>query len=226
MAAIAVCLAGACDRGNGGPTGAEASRPLVYVAVGASESVGAGADDPGTQAWTAVFHRTALPPGSTFVNLGVSGSTTAQALAEQVPPALQRAPDIVTVWLNVNDIIDRVPAERYEEQLGELVRRLRRDGESEVLVANTPEIDQLPVVTRLGPLVTAAADRSVDEYNAATARVVKEHDAVLVDLHAASERAEAEGRYASLVSADGFHPSTAGHADVASHFADAYRRSR
>lgn len=212
------CRSGATSPAGQGP-------PPVYAAVGASESVGVGADDPASQAWTEVFRRTALPPRTLFTNLAVEGANTAEALAEQVPRAVALKPDVVTVWLNVNDIIDRVPPDRFEQQLAELVRGLRRRGETKVLVANTPEVDQLPVVARFGPIVAALADQAVDAYNEATRRVVDDQGATLVDLHRASEQAEREGRYASLVAADGFHPNTAGHAEAARVFAEAFRVS-
>src|SRR4051794_40425075 len=53
----------------------------TYVAVGASETVGVGADDPERQAWPSVLARTALPDFR-FVNLGVSGSTVGEAIDE------------------------------------------------------------------------------------------------------------------------------------------------
>ncbi len=197
----------------------------MYVAVGASESVGVGADDPRHQAWPEVFRRAALPPRTVFVNLGIEGVNTEEAIAQQLPRALELEPNLVTIWLNVNDIIDQVAPERYEQQLGQLVHQLRRGGQTKVLVANTPEIDQLPVVARYGPVIASLADQRVDAYNEVTARVVAREGAVLVDLHAASERAEREGRFVSLVSGDGFHPSTAGHAEVGLLFSETFRAS-
>ncbi len=86
----------------------------MYVAVGASESVGVGADDPLSQAWPEVFRREALPPDAVFVNLGIEGVNTAEAVAQELPRALELQPNLVTIWLNVNDIIDQVSPERYE----------------------------------------------------------------------------------------------------------------
>ena len=64
-----------------------------------------------------------------LVNLGVSGSTLAQALQEQLGPAVDAQPDVVTVWLAVNDLNARVPLEQYaadlETLLGQLDRRTR-----------------------------------------------------------------------------------------------------
>ncbi len=220
---VAALLAVACSRGSEGAGPADDGPPPVYVAVGASESVGVGADEPASQAWPEVFRRQALPPGTVFVNLGIEGATTAEALVEQLPRALEAEPDLATVWLNVNDILDRVDPDQYGQQLTELVRQLRRGGRTKVLVANTPEIDQLPVVARFGPAGALLADQMVRAYNEATAQVVAGEGAVLVDLHGASQEAEREGRFASLVAADGFHPSTAGHAEVAKLFSETFR---
>jgi lysophospholipase L1-like esterase len=55
--------------------------------------------------------------------------------------------------------------------------------------------------------------------------VVERHGALLVDLHAVGMAARVAGTEASLVSQDGFHPSTAGHAAVAAAFAEVLRRS-
>src|SRR5947208_9135743 len=76
----------------------EAARPLVYVALGASDSVGVGAANPAQESWVAQFHRR-LPPGTRLVNLGVSGFKLRQALDQTLPVALDAKPDLVTIWL-------------------------------------------------------------------------------------------------------------------------------
>lgn len=246
MAAVLAGLAvagGSCGAGTeegeaeSGPA-AIPSEPIVYVAVGASESVGMGADRPLDQAWPVVLHRTALPPGSELVNLGVPGATVADAVRTQVPAAVARRPGLVTVWLNVNDILRGVPVAAYERQLGELVHALRRDGAA-VLVANTPAFDLLPVSLacraagagspdcpppRAGLAPPAELDDVVGAYNQAVERVAQREGAVVVDLHGAGLAALEEGTAASFVGADGFHPSTAGHRAVAEVFAAALRR--
>jgi len=61
----------------------------------------------------------------------------------------------------------------------------------------------------------------VDSYNEATTRVAAREGATVVDLHDLGLTARRSGDAASLVSNDGFHPSTAGHQAVAKAFADA-----
>ena len=260
-AAVAVALAaGGCGQGGAGAGGdgaeparrdagaqagqasrsATPSQPL-YVAVGASESVGQGAEDPLSEAWPQVLFRTALPRETVFVNLGVPGSTVADALTQQAPEAARLAPALVTVWLNVNDLLAGVSPADYEKRLAKLVHQVRRGGATKVLLANTPPLDRLPAYLACvpgggsaSPCRLAAKDRDrlasparlnglISAYNAAVAKVAKREGAILVDLHAAGLAARAAGTGASLVSPDGFHPSTAGHRAIAAAFAGALR---
>lgn len=209
---------------------------FTYVSVGASETVGVGANRPATEAWTSVLYRETMPRAATFVNVGMSGSTVRQALDRQVARAVAEEPAIVTVWLNVNDIIRFVPVSDYERDLAALVVALRREGRTQVLVANTPPVEDFPVVRacmpdpppgvpcrlpiRLpGPEPVAAL---VQQYNDAIARVAAQHGAVLVDLQRAGVGAR-EGRLGDYFASDGFHPSTEGHRAVAQVFAEALK---
>ena len=232
LAFVALLLvAGACDvsRPEVLPPPPDTGPPAVYVSVGASETTGAGSDQPLRDGWPRVLHRTALPPGAVHVNMGIPGATVAQALAEEVPTTLDTRPHLVTVWLNVNDITRGVGVADYETQLDSLVRQLRRGGRTRVLVANTPPLDQLPAY-QLGRLLAELpapedVQALVASYNEAIARVVQRQGALLVDLHAVGLAARAAGTEASLISHDGFHPSTAGHARVAEAFAEVLKAS-
>ena len=224
--------------GTPAPTGspsesspAAAAAPRVYVAVGASETAGVGADHPRTEAWPRVLHDRALP-GTRLVNLGVPGATVQDGLTEQLPRALAADPDVVTVWLAVNDVLNLVPVTDYETTVRSLVHALRRGGRTEVLVGNVPPLDRLPAyrtclpgsrvpgVSCVLPLVpTPRQVRAlVAEYNAAVARAVAAEGAVAVDL------SRTPGRPLSALTADdGFHPSTRGHRVIAAAFARALR---
>jgi len=246
---LLVLLAVGCSGGGAGRGAKSTERPkppLAYVAVGASETAGRGADKPETQSWPRVLaDKLGEARQVTFTGLGFDGATAPDALASSVPKAEKLEPNLVTVWLNANDIIAdfAIPSRpaTYERQLGELVRRLRRGGATTVLVANTPALDQLPAYldclkpgaarcllpANLRQLVPKpdGVIAKVDAYNQAIARVAGREGAVLVDLHAASLKARTDGTAASLVSADGFHPSTAGHAAVAATFAEAAKKA-
>ncbi|HEX7189662.1 MAG TPA: GDSL-type esterase/lipase family protein [Actinomycetes bacterium] len=207
------------------PSDTTAAAPGVYVAVGASETVGVGADDPVRQAWPRVLHDSALP-AATYVNVGVSGGTVAGALTSQLPAALAAEPDVVTVWLAVNDLVAAVPVRAYERRLGRLVHRLRGGGSTEVLVGNVPDLWRLPAYRACQPgsqetgepclLPVVPSEREVRDqvrrFNAAVRRVAAAEGARLVDLSRVDD-------LSGLTSADGFHPSTAGHRRLAAAFA-------
>ena len=199
------------------------TRSSVYVAVGASETVGVGADDPATEAWPVVLQRRALP-WDRLVNVGVSGATVEGALRTQLPAALAAGPDVVTVWLAVNDLISGVPVHAYQRRLARLVHALRRDGRTEVLVGNVPQLWRLPAyqaclpgetsrVACVLPVVPAEAEVRVEiaRFNRAIRTVVRREGARLVDLSGVPFGAR-------LTSSDGFHPSTAGHRRIATAF--------
>jgi len=232
---FAASIAGACSASKPASTAAPV-QPVVYVAVGASETRGVGASDPVTEAWPSVFRHTALPQNAVFENLGILGATTEVALKREVPHAVELNPTIVTVWLNVNDIVAGVGAADYERELGDLVHALRRGGATRVLVANVPALDELPVYKACQPGGSGCripvplpgpdvVDKEVDAYNAAITAVATREGAVVVDLHSLSLAARNAGTEQPLISGDGFHPSTAGHAAVAAAFAEALRRS-
>lgn len=231
VAVLTLLVAGACSssRPEVLPPPDESGPPPVYVAVGASETTGVGSDQPLRDGWPRVLHRTALPAGAVFVNMGIPGATVAQALAEEVDDTVAARPNLITVWLNINDIARGVSTADYERQLETLLRALRRSPTTKVLVANTPPLDQLPAY-QAGRLLGAfpgpdAVNTVVAEYNEAIARVVKRQGAFLVDLHAVVMAARTAGTEASLISRDGFHPSNAGHARVAEAFAEVLRQA-
>ena len=205
LLAALILSASACGARDG------ASARPVYVAIGASDSVGVGAANEETEGWVPRLHAT-MPEGTRLINLGVSGSTLREALDEQLPVALSAEPDVVTVWLAVNDFKNGVPLASYQRDLDILLGRLRETG-ALVLVGNIPDLTQLPIpdqALRAYGFPDRAAIRSgIQQWNGAIERIAREHDAVLVDLYSQWRELAAHPEY---IGADGFHPSTQGYA--------------
>jgi lysophospholipase L1-like esterase len=200
-----ILLAGAaCGRTE---VAADAPKPITYVALGASDSVGVGATVPERESWPAVL-RQRLPVGSRLVNLGVSGSLLRQALDQQLPVALESNPDLVTVWLAVNDYGARVPLEPYRADLDRLLAELRGKTRASILVGNIPDLSTIPAASRFDL-------RFVDGWNAAIEETVRRHDTQLVDLRATWQEVREHPEY---ISSDGFHPSTVGYRRLADVF--------
>jgi lysophospholipase L1-like esterase len=192
---------------------AQAAPPLTYVAIGASDAVGVGVSDPETEGWVPRF-ATRLGDNVHVINLGVSGSTLAQALAEQLGPALDAQPDVVTVWLAVNDLNGRVPLESYAADLETLLGQLQTT-HARVLVGNVPDLSAIAAFRGTDP---EPLRREVDRWNVVIADATARHGATLVDLHAHWREVADHPEY---LSADGFHPSVEGYQRLADVFAEA-----
>lgn len=214
--AVALLLLG----GVGGWTRYSAGRtaaamPGVYVALGASDAVGVGAGRPAQEGWAPLVSA-GLPAGTRFVNLGISGATLDDVLDRQVPVAVDASPRWITIWPGPNDLRNGVDLPTFAAQLDHLLDRLSQPGNSgdrnrRIVVLNLPDLRPVPAFARGNQ---DALDARVREWNAAIADAVRRHSpqAILVDLYARwpelAERAE-------YISADGFHPSSAGYRRIA-----------
>lgn len=205
--------------------------PRVYAAVGASETAGWGAGDFTTESWPRVLIDLALPDFR-LVNLGLPGATVQDAIVRELPRLERAEPDVVTVWLNANDILQGVTAAEYKRNFGLLLRAIKRTEPRQILVANTPPLDKLPAYRACRPdppedsfcflgssLPSPSEMRSlVDRFNEIIKSVAKKTGATLIDLHSSAVRAHRRGTDAELISGDGLHPSTEGHRAVAESF--------
>lgn len=188
-------------------------RPLTYVAIGASDAVGIGASNPETNGWVPRF-ASRLGSNVHVVNLGVSGSTLSQALQEQLGPAVDAQPDLITVWLAVNDLNARVSLDQYAVDLDTLLGELEQT-HARVLVGNVPDLAALAAYRGVDPEPLRV---EVDAWNNVIADAVARHGATLVDLHGQWQEVAQHPEY---VSADGFHPSDEGYQALADLFATA-----
>lgn len=237
----ATFLAAACSQGSSGsvrPSSRPAPPPVVYAALGASETAGIGTADPTRQSFPQVLYQR-LPRSAVLYNLGLPGETTAAAIQDELPAAVSARPSLATVWFNVDDMVAGVSAADYETRLDQIVGGLRQAGTARVLVANTPRLDRLPVYLACRPNPPAGAPRCplggevalpppdqldalVGAYNAAITRIAQRHGATVVDLSAQEATIAQHPEY---VSSDGLHPSSQGAAAIAAAFADAMTKT-
>jgi acyl-CoA thioesterase-1 len=192
-----------------------ASAPAVrYVAIGASDTVGVGATDPATGSWPARVAKL-MPPGSAFVNVGVSGSIALQARSAQLPGALAQRPTVVSIWLAVNDMNATITPPSFASDLGAIVDALVAGTEAKVFVGNVPDLRPVPAYADADK---AALFQLISAYNAAIAAIAAKHPGrvFVVDLFTGSAPLVST----ITVSGDGFHPSDAGYQLIADRFID------
>jgi lysophospholipase L1-like esterase len=211
---LLISLLASIIAGCTGAPPAAVERPLTLVAIGASDAVGVGASDPLKTGWVPQLHQK-LPAGTRLVNLGISGAKVADAIDQELPVAVDVDPDLVVVWIAVNDLIGGTPLPEYERGLDLLLGDLAGRTRARVFVANVPNLSALPGAAGLDRAAVAAL---IGDWNAAIERAVTRNNATLVDLASSWQELVENPQY---VSADGFHPSDDGYRRLAELFWDA-----
>ncbi|UJR32851.1 hypothetical protein I4U23_020313 [Adineta vaga] len=127
---------------------------IRYVALCASDGVGVGTSQPSKDGWVPKF--ASLINAQETLNLGRSGSTLADALRQQLPHALEQNPNVITIWLAVNDFNQQVfnPSilTTYKSDLNKMLSQLRTklSKDTRILVGNIPDLSQVNIYTSFG----------------------------------------------------------------------------
>ncbi len=193
---------------------------FTYVAIGASETFGIGSDDPYTENWPTDLAGM-LGSHVHLINLGIPGIRIHDALNIELPIALDSHPDLVTIWLAVNDLATNVPVDSYSHDLDSVLSRLQANApHARILVANVPDLTLLPYFKTFDPLVLLSR---VHAYNAAIASIVQQHHVILVDLTQQNYNIKAHPEY---ISDDGLHPNDLGYVQIAKVFYTTLRHAQ
>lgn len=191
-----------------------AQQPVTYVALGASDAVGIGSNQPGSQGYVPLV-AAHLPKGSRLINLGVSGIQLHQALKEELPLALSIAPNLVTIWLVANDFVGGVSYGSYIGDLNTLLQQLNAKTHARIAMANLPDLTRLPAFANRTDTQKTQMLQAIQQWNTGIAQVAGRYGVILVDLFSQGSRLTAHPEY---ISADGFHPSAAGYVQLAALF--------
>ena len=189
-------------------------QPVTYVALGASDAVGVGSDQPGSQGYVPLV-AAHLPRGSRLINLGVSGIHLHQALTKELPLALSISPNLVSIWLVTNDFIGGVSYEAYTRDLNTLLQQLHTRTHALVVMANLPDLTRLPAFAKQTPSQKTQTLQAIRHWNAGIASAATQYGVILVNLFSQGSTLTAHPDY---ISADGFHPSAAGYVQLANLF--------
>jgi lysophospholipase L1-like esterase len=185
-----------------------------FVAIGDSFTEGIGDPEPqspgGNRGWADRVAEvlSSQTQGFAYANLAVRGRLLQQIVDEQVEPALELRPDLITISAGGNDIIrPNTDPDDIADRLEAAVARLRSDAATVVLF-NGPDIGMTPVLNRMRGKVAI--------YNENLRAVAKRHDAIVADMWALTEL-----RDPRMWAPDRLHFSPTGHHTVARMVLDA-----
>ena len=123
LVALSIAACGGKGKERPLPTGS------VVVALGGSITQGVGASE--QSAWSALLARSS---GWQVINAGVSGDTSAQALAH-LPALLQEyKPALVIVSIGGNDFLHRQPSSATRANIAAILRTAKESGSRAVLI--------------------------------------------------------------------------------------------
>ena len=192
----------------------QSTKLITYVAIGASDTFGVGTDDPYEENWATDLANLLGPSHIHLINLGIPGITAHDALRLELPIALDAHPDLITIWLGVNDIVANVPVNSYAADLNTLLARLRTSTpHARIAIANIPDLTLLPFFATDD---LAALTQQIQAYNTAIASAAQHYGANLVDLTQQKYNLRAHPEYIS--SFDGLHPTDIGYQQLAKVF--------
>jgi len=186
---------------------------LRYVALGDSYTIGtsvAPADRwPDRLVATFTEDRAANGPSLELVaNLGVDGYTTADLIRDELPPLVGLRPDVVSVLIGVNDVVQGVSPDVYARNVVRILDAMLATVPPERVVAiGIPDYTATPAGADYGDPAQRRA--AIVERNGTMAALAAERGIAFVDIFDLSSRAATDR---SLVAVDGLHPSGAQYA--------------
>jgi acyl-CoA thioesterase-1 len=179
--------------------------PARYVALGDSYTIGTATREP-AERWPDQLVRAlgSSPPRIQLVaNLGVNGHTSQDVLERELPRVAGLRPDLISVLVGVNDVVQGVPIGTYltnvDTMLDALVGLVPA---GRIIAVSTPDYTVTPEGGTYGdPATQSAAIRRV---NAVFCEAAARRSVAWVDVHDLSLRAATDR---TLVADDGLHPS-------------------
>lgn len=218
---LSLCFLSSCSQTSApvaAKTPASGSGSLTYVAIGASDTFGTGTDDPYHQSWPDDLVNL-LGGNVHLTNLGVPSMTVHVALTTELPVALDEHPNLVTIWLAVNDLATNVSLQSYSHDLNTLLSRLQAaEPQARIAVGNVPDLTSVPFFHSDDPVLLR---QRIQMYNTKIASLVQQHHVTLVDLSGQGYNLQT---YPQYISSDGLHPSAEGYQKLALLFYQALQK--
>jgi acyl-CoA thioesterase-1 len=181
--------------------------PWTYAAMGDSAGAGFGVRSGAGYVDRLLAHIRSVRPDAALHNLCRNGGTTTSVRAEQLSAAIAARPALCSLFIGGNDLWRGTEPRAFARNLEAIAGPLDRL-RSHVILGTLPNLSLAPaagLAQQFLGIPPAQIEARIREYNAALRRLAVDHGYALVDLFAVDSRPE-------YFSADGFHPSSAGHA--------------
>ncbi|HET7181809.1 MAG TPA: SGNH/GDSL hydrolase family protein [Candidatus Limnocylindrales bacterium] len=175
---------------------------MRYVALGDSYTIGTSVRE--AERWPNQLAARAPELDLELVaNLGVNGFTSRDVIEVELPRLPGLLPELVSLLIGVNDVVQGVPAETYRANVAEILERVTASvGADRAFVVTTPDYTVTPAGADYGDPARQSA--GIRRNNAIIAELATERGVPVVDIFDISLEARDDR---SLVADDGLHPS-------------------
>ncbi len=189
---------------------------IRYLALGDSYTIGTGLEDEAQNFASLLAGRlkeeTAIDVA--LVNLGVNGYTTTDLIREELPVARSVRPELVTVLIGANDIVQRSDEATYRGRLQQIYQAIQELGvpAARVLAISIPDFSPLPGAAPFGSARDLCA--RVDGFNDVARSEAADHEFLYADITQISREANSGHNW---IAGDGLHPGPTQHRAFAHH---------
>ena len=180
---------------------------VKYVALGDSLTAGVGSND----VESTLVYQVALNFSEQYgkvevVNLGRSGATSEDLIADQLAAAINEKPDHVTLLIGVNDVHNKISVADYKSHLSYVLNELLTKTNAQIVLINLPYLGAFDVIPF--PL-SNVLDIRTRQFNKVIAELGHDDRIKHIDLYTPTRQPFLENPdyYAS----DHFHPSGEGY---------------
>ena len=189
---------------------------IRYLALGDSYTIGTGLED-AAQNFPSLLARTLTQERGVevaLVNLGVNGYTTMDLIREELPVARSARPELVTILIGANDIVQGSDEAAYRARLTQIYEAVTSIGVpvGRVMAISIPDFSPLPGAAPFGSPAHLRA--RIDAFNEIARAEAVTRGFLYADVTAIS-REKKQGN--DWLASDGLHPGPAQHRAFADH---------
>ncbi len=182
-------------------------KPLVYSALGDSLTAGVGVNN--YQESYPYLLATKLSASGRVIELhdrGIPGERSSGLITNLLPLAIKDQPDIVTLFIGINDIHGLISAQTFKKNYNTILEALSTKTTAKIYVINLPYLGAPNLI--LFPY-TAILNWRTQEFNHIIKKLATQYSVHYIDLY--TPTLVSFKKSGTLYGADSFHPSAAGY---------------
>ena len=176
---------------------------MRYLALGDSYTIGTGASDD-AHSWPSII---AARLGAELTNPAVNGYTTLDLIRDELPHLERVRPDLVTILIGVNDLVQGRTADQYRDSLNRIYDAVARATPKLVIAVSIPTWSYVPAAAEFGG--AQCVERLTDIFNDVARGEAEARDFGWVDIGPASTSGIGTDGW---IAADDLHPGDAQYA--------------